>query len=1134
MNYSLFSTDPGQSGYRLHAYELWNWGTFNGPVYKIEPMGESTLLTGANASGKTTLVDGLLTLLVPEKRMRYYNQTAGSKGERTEESYVLGEYGEKENELTSTKEIKRLRPDRQQAQCILLAVFQSEQSYVTLAQVRWFSGGELQRAFLLVHKALSIGEDFFPLDNSGDWKRRLRHKYPKAGMREVLFMGDSGSEYGRQMRKVFGMRSEKAHTLFSQTIGLKILGDLNEFVRRQMLEDRDPEFEFQKIKNHFKSLNDAHQAIAKACAQLDLLRPIGEKAFVLTSSRLELVHLQEILTALPYWFARKEASLLSRHLESCLDDYQSLTLGKEACEEEVAGLSYQDSELVLAIKNDEVGRQISQLEKERQDLLYHKKEKQGEASRYNELAKKVSLGESMPSGEHFLHQRTAAQAKKKEADGALEQTQQAWRVLYADRQHLTQKLEHLTTELTLLGTQENNITGAAASIRRKLLEHLSLSEQDLPFAGELIRVRKDARDWEPVLEKVLHEFALHILVPQACYAQVNWYVHENDLGGRVRYQRFTKIESAPTIFQEVQKKGLLEKLDFKSSAYVPWVKSELTRLYDYLCADELDEFSLATKAILKSGLIKNHVQHEKDDSPELQTRKHYVLGWETKEKIAVLKAESSTILTDLTHFDTQIDLLQARQAALKGALENLTRFVEFSAFTRIDWWSAAVRLQEIGKQLDALQQTSDRMKTLKRQHDAVLAQLSMTRERLDMLKISLRDLESDIRQHKKRLVDLQEIIDSFGALDAQDPVQRLAEYFGAVEMTLDSAFQVQSRLTKSIGDQVDALKDKLRKESSAAETYMRAFVNPKKELLQKFTDWDAEAHLLQVDVEFIEEFVALLDRIEKQELAEHRKQFKKYLNEEMITKMSDFQTSLERHEEEIEESIDALNGSMEKIDFRKNPLTFIRLHVQKDNSPRIQDFKERLNGWKPNLLEFERTKDDNILEESFNKIKSLLDLLTCDESYKKEVLDVRNWLKFTAKEHYREQQDLIFRMYGGTATLSGGEGSQLTYTILSAAIAYQFGIHREGMDTNSFRFICVDEAFSKQDDEKARFLMELCKQLHLQLMVVSPAKAEDVAVVEPFISRVHFVQRKNNQHSIVLDMPIKQLQQDRDRYLHKD
>ena len=105
-NLSLFSTKPSESGFRLYTYEVLNWGTFDQNIWSIHPEGETSLLTGANASGKTTLVDGLLTLLVPEKRMRYYNQTAGSKGERTEDSYVVGEYGETENSDTNTREVK--------------------------------------------------------------------------------------------------------------------------------------------------------------------------------------------------------------------------------------------------------------------------------------------------------------------------------------------------------------------------------------------------------------------------------------------------------------------------------------------------------------------------------------------------------------------------------------------------------------------------------------------------------------------------------------------------------------------------------------------------------------------------------------------------------------------------------------------------------------------------------------------------------------------------------------------------------------------------------------------------------------------------------------------------------------------
>jgi len=252
MNLSLFSTKPSESGFRLHSFEVLNWGTFDQKIWSIEPGGETSLLTGANASGKTTLVDGLLTLLVPEKRMRFYNQTAGSKGERTEDSYVIGEYGETENSNTNIREIQKLRAEKSKAHSLLLAVFQNESHFISLVQARWFSGTELKRNFIVAYRKLSIGEDFIPFDNNGEWKKRLKYKYPKQGSKELLQYTDSPKEYGRWMRKVFGLRSEKAHTLFSQTIGLKVLGNLDEFVRFQMLEERDSESEFQKIKVYFK------------------------------------------------------------------------------------------------------------------------------------------------------------------------------------------------------------------------------------------------------------------------------------------------------------------------------------------------------------------------------------------------------------------------------------------------------------------------------------------------------------------------------------------------------------------------------------------------------------------------------------------------------------------------------------------------------------------------------------------------------------------------------------------------------------------------------------------------------------------------------------------------------------------
>jgi uncharacterized protein YPO0396 len=1132
MNLSLFSTKPSQSGFRLHAFEVWNWGTFDTDIFSIEPGGETSLLTGGNGSGKTTLVDGLLTLLLPERRARAYNQTAGEKGERTEETYLLGEFGETENLDTNTREVKKLRGDKSKAQSVLVAVFQNEFHFVTLAQARWFSGSELKRNFVIAFKKLSIKNDFMPFDSNGEWKKRLKKQYPKQGIKDVLFFTDSPGEYSRWMRKAFGMRSEKAQTLFNKTIGLKVLGNLDEFVRIQMLEERESEEEFQKIKSHFKTLNDAHRAIEKAHKQIELLTPIRDNSIKLTRLKVQLIQKDSLKHTAPLWFAKKQETLIQKFKASLNEQKQENERKLEALISEVEELDHNRVKLEVQIESDEVGRQIRDLERDNKRFEQEKSDREKELNLYNELAENLEYQTSPQSKELFDDQRNLALDKKKKIADVLEQNEEELFQTRKEYDEARAKFDNLSNELSVLRSQKNNITGHPARIRSEILEAIGATEKEIPFVGELIKVREEARDWESVIERLLHNFALRLIVPNEYYQQVNQYVKEHDLKGRIIYHKFNKKDVAPRIFQQQDEKELIKKLDFKASEYTEWIKSEISSKFNYLSVDDLDSFRLAEKAITKEGLIKNASRHEKDDRPEVRTRQQYVLGWDNNEKIAVLKEEAVQLNDKINTIDNRLKTIKSHQTKVRREAEYLTRFIDFKAFKKIDWWSLSSEIQKNKLKIDELEKTNDRVNTLKKQREEIVKTIKFKQEVMRNLEKEINHIDSQLDIKQQKLREAREVLDRYANLETNSKLIAFEEHFMAeIECDIESIEKVRSKIIGEINQDIERLRDDIRKIESAAEGLMRLFKNPERDIIEKFSDWNSDTHRLSDSAEFIEEYVALLERIEKEELAGYKQQFKKYLNEEMITKMSDFQTWLESQEEDIEENIETLNKSLEKINFNSNPATFIKLHVEKDYSPKVKEFRFRLNEWKPNLAEFERSMDEQILEESFDKIRSLLDDLTEDENLRKEILDVRNWLKFKAVAHYREDPSKKFRSFTGTAKLSGGEGAQLTYTILGSAIAYQFGIHKEGLNTNSFRFICVDEAFSKQDDEKAKFLMELCKQLHLQVMVVSPAKAEEVAIVEPYIARVHFVQRKENRHSVVYDMPIKQLREQREQFL---
>jgi dynactin complex subunit len=82
--------------------------------------------------------------------------------------------------------------------------------------------------------------------------------------------------------------------------------------------------------------------------------------------------------------------------------------------------------------------------------------------------------------------------------------------------------------------------------------------------------------------------------------------------------------------------------------------------------------------------------------------------------------------------------------------------------------------------------------------------------------------------------------------------------------------EIQRKIQKKIADDIEQFKDDIRKSESATESLMRMFKNPDKEITEKFTDWNSDTHRLSEDAEFIEEYVVLLEKIEKDELAEYK------------------------------------------------------------------------------------------------------------------------------------------------------------------------------------------------------------------------------------------------------------------------
>ena len=1119
---NLFNTTPEKSGYRLQYMEILNWGTFNEVIYRISPQGNNSLLTGANASGKSTLVDALLTLLVPMKRNRFYNQSSGveKKGARTEESYVLGCHGTQQEEGATASTTMKLR-DRSTRSVLLASFRNAEGKNITLFQIRYFSGQELKAVYGISRMALKIKEDFAEFDVRGEWRKRLDRKYnPKTGKRVIDFY-NGPSEYGAQICERFHMRSGNALTLFNQIVGVKVLDDLDFFIRTHMLDEKPAEEKYNALYSNFQNLMGAKNNIDKAKEQIKMLEPIDEVARKLQHIEQEVKELEHSKETAAYWFAARTVMLAEEQKSSNQaeqrkkeDKLGSLNTQTEEAQQQIVKLK-------VAIENDEVSKQIADLTQRIESLSIEREKRSEKAQAYNALAKTLNLSLN-PSKEDFDKNRATAEAENQERLLELSRLTEEHRKQKNTEEEISLQIQEDINRIQELEKNKNNISGRVSEIRNEILQAVGATSAEIPFIGELIRLKEGEWEWEASIERILHNFALRLIVPEKYYRDVNRYVNENNLNGRIVYQRYQDFVSIREMEErELEENHLLGKIEFKpDNQYVDWIENEIYHRYNYACVDSLEEFNYYDeKAVTREGLIKSvGNKHEKDDRKEIRSRDNYVLGWENKDKIASLRQKVREAQNEQKSTQEKIHATEKKQRECNLRISHLDDLMKrFDEFERIDWISCAQTIQTYEEQKKKLEAADNKAKALREQLEEWEKKEKTLKDETDSIKLQIHDLKKEQEEltelYRTNLDSLQQM----GIVNVDYFEQQHPEL---LEVPLKKLGSKRSEFQQTINQNLGKKKNRKNDLKLKANDLINAFKRPAKELTDKYKDWNSDVSSLPSpeNIELIEEYQLYYNRLVEEDLISYQRAFNEYLQENIYTNVNLYKLFFDQWETDICKAIGQLNESLKDIVFNKDQGTYIQLTAIRKSGAEAKDFQRLLLEANPNLHEVNTTIDGR--QRHFEEhIEPFMEKLQ-EESWRSKVTDVRTWFTYRAEEFYLENGQRC-KTYESMGQLSGGEKAQLTYTILGSAIAYQFGFTKTGLET-SFRFIAIDEAFKAQDEDKARYLLDLCRQLHLQLLMVTPS--DNIHIVEDSISYVHYVERKGNA-SVLYNMPIVEYQE---------
>ena len=627
-------------------------------------------------------------------------------------------------------------------------------------------------------------------------------------------------------------------------------------------------------------------------------------------------------------------------------------------------------------------------------------------------------------------------------------------------------------------------------------------------------MREDEREWEGAAERLLHNFGLSLLVPDAHYAAVCEWVDQTALQARLVYFRVRPATRAET--PTLHRDSLARKLTIKpDSVFYDWLEREIAHRFDVACCATQEQFRREVSAMTKAGQIKSRGErHEKDDRVGLNNRSGYVLGWSNLDKIAALQTQARELETRLDQIGGVIAKLMAERDALKERLDALAKLNVYDDFDELDWQSLAAQVARLEAERQALESASGALKALGEQ----LAQTQATLAKTESLLREHQDKRAKADQKKS---DAQAQRLETQALWEEPGFAAHAAYFAKLETVRAEALGAHQLTVESCDNRQHDLRDWLQRGIKAEDDKRQRLRDKIIQAMSAYKEaFKLETAEVDASVEAGFEYRAMLDALQANDLPRFEVRFKELLNQNAINEIANFQSQLARERATIKERITRINESLTQIDY--NPGRYILLLAQPTPDAEVRDFETELRACTDGT--FTGSDDAQYSEAKFLQVKQIIERFRGregqseqDRRWSAKVTDVRNGYVFAASERWREDNS-EHEHYSDSGGKSGGQKEKLAYTILAASLAYQFGLEWGAVRSRSFRFVVIDEAFGRGSDESAQYGLRLFAKLNLQLLIITPL--QKIHIIEPFVASVGFVQNDEGRSSKLRNLSI--------------
>ena len=665
---TLPGATDGTTQWRAESLQMVNWGGFHGHV--IVPFAPgATLLSGASGTGKSTLLDAYLAVMMPSDTP--FNGAsneatigrARSATQRNLLTYLRGKIDTNRESTTNELRDQVLRgADSATWGAVAMTFVDDNDKRFTAARIYTVpraatNSGEVTTKMATVEARLDLRE-LEAVRATGFDKRTLESRWPAMTIHQTY------AAFSQKLYTRLGIGANgdgaKALRLLARIQAGHQIPSVDGLYKSMVLETPTTYAAADRAVEHFRKLEDLYGEMVTAAEKSRLLSRLPE----LWDDRNDALATEQLIDTFGVTrggstpFLRWQMLTEQRLLDIAVDHNRSERRQVAARWEDAKGRQRDIKLAVEQTKHDQRengGDRLERLGLELETLGDRRTNVQQRRTKFDERVGPLLL--AVDSDEDLF----TAQLAAEEFIGAFPnreiELEVQRRLLFEEGSPLTIRREEIVKDLESLRGRKGLVPRSMHEARQMMGAAAGLDEADLPFVAELIDLAPDQQDWRAAAEIALHSVARVMLVDVRHHERLSRLIEP------LRMQRinFTGVDVAK--HQDVHGiDGYISgKLSYKPSPFTAWVAERLQRPgTDALCVNGTEQLAGRELRITRSGQTRRG-----RDSAHGEFTTKPIIGFNNADLIAQYEQDQLDVEQQIDAVSKKVTAVEERLRALR-------------------------------------------------------------------------------------------------------------------------------------------------------------------------------------------------------------------------------------------------------------------------------------------------------------------------------------------------------------------------------------------------------------------------------------------------------------------------------------